>query len=327
MHRSTVLKAWTVLGTALLLLAAGTAYELLSRQRIAKEFPPHGKLIDIGGRSVQLDCRGAGSPVVVFESGMDLNGSLNWLKVHDDVAKTTRACAYSRAGMLWSDPAPGPRNGVAVAEDLHATLERAGEKPPFVLVGHSLGGPYVLIYTKKYDADVAGLVLVDPSHPDQIERFKQVTPDDQTALGLVPRVLARLSWTGLGRIGTSVAPNASEDQQILAGFRPTTFAAAVHEVEARFDTFAESGTVRTLGDRPVVVLTAGLSPLTARLAAAQESVRKDIWMQMHDETASLSTEGENRLVPDSSHYIQREKPEVVVATIEEVVKRLRIGRE
>jgi pimeloyl-ACP methyl ester carboxylesterase len=323
MRRMMAGRAQVLLAVALLAIISGAGYEFLSRQRIAKDFPPYGKLIDIGGRSIQLDCRGTGTPVVVFESGMDLNGSLSWSKVHDEVARTTRACAYSRAGMLWSDPAPGHRNGLAVAADLHATLERAGEMPPFVLVGHSLGGPYVLIYTERYGGEVAGLVLVDPSHPDQIERFRRVAKEDFTALDPLAHVLARLSWTGINRIGIAVAQDASKERQILAAFRPTTFAAAVREVEGRFETFAQAGAVRDLGDRPVIVLTAGQSPLSGRLSAEQDSLRQELWMQMHDEIASWSSNGVNRLVPDSSHYIHQTKPDAVVQAVEEVVSRLK----
>ena len=121
--------------------------------------------MDIGGRRIQIDCRGTGSPVVVFESN-DLWGSLSWSAVQDSVAATTRACSYSRAGILWSDPGAGLRDDKVIAFDLHAVLERAGERPPFVLVGQSLAGLYAVSYTQYFGAEVAGLVLVDPAHPD-----------------------------------------------------------------------------------------------------------------------------------------------------------------
>jgi len=117
----------------------GTVYEMISRCRAANEFPVIGKLVDIGGRRIQLDCRGAGRPTVVFESSLDLNGSLSWSAIHDQIAKTTRACAYSRAGIMWSDPSERAQNGKTIAEDLHLTLLNADEKAPYVLVGHSLG--------------------------------------------------------------------------------------------------------------------------------------------------------------------------------------------
>src|ERR1035438_9396618 len=133
-----------IVSLILFVAIAGVVYEMIGRSRAAHEFPPHGKMVDIGGRRIQLDCRGAGTPTVIFESGFDWNGSLSWSAVHDEIAKTTRACAYSRAGIMWSDPKDGTQSGKTIAEDLHAVLATAGESPPFVLVGHSLGGPYIM---------------------------------------------------------------------------------------------------------------------------------------------------------------------------------------
>src|SRR6478752_3670469 len=95
---------------ALVVLATlfGTVAEAVMRARAARRYPAPGRLVDIGGRRIQLDCRGTGSPTVVLESGLDNLGSLSWAAVHDSIARTSRVCAYSRAGMLWSDPAPAP---------------------------------------------------------------------------------------------------------------------------------------------------------------------------------------------------------------------------
>src|SRR5215510_334494 len=93
------------LGLAALLVAAlavGSGYEFTLRRRALREFPPPGRMVDIGGRKLQLDCRGTGSPIVVLESGLDMRGSLAWALVHDPIAATTRTCAYSRAGLMWS---------------------------------------------------------------------------------------------------------------------------------------------------------------------------------------------------------------------------------
>ena len=106
------------LGVLALLAAAilsGAAYEMWARHRIAAEFLPRGTLVDIGGRRIHLDCRGSGAPIVVFESGLDMYGSLSWSAVQDQIARTTRACSYDRAGVLWSDRAKGARNGAASA--------------------------------------------------------------------------------------------------------------------------------------------------------------------------------------------------------------------
>ena len=125
-------------------LLSGASYERAMRERSIRDFPAPGRLVDVGGgRRIQLDCRGDGSPTVVLESGLDTYGSLAWASVHDSIAATTRVCAYSRAGIMWSDPTSGPFDSRALANDLHTALTRAGEKAPWVMVGHSLGGPYV----------------------------------------------------------------------------------------------------------------------------------------------------------------------------------------
>ena len=172
----------SMLGLALagvlgLIVAGGAALEAVGKWQAHRGHPPMGKLVDVGGRRIQIDCRGQGSPTVVFESGLDMMGSLSWSAVHDDIAASTRACAYSRAGILWSDPAEGPRDARAVADDLHAALKQAGEQGPLVLVGHSLGGPYAMVYTQAYGDEVAGLVLVDATHPDQIARLAATGAD------------------------------------------------------------------------------------------------------------------------------------------------------
>src|SRR5262245_49846569 len=154
---------------ALVVLATlfGAAAEAVMRARAGRQYPALGRLVDIGGRRIQLDCRGSGSPTVVLESGLDTYGSLSWALVHDSIATTSRTCAYSRAGIMWSDAPAGALDSKTVAEDLHSALTKAGERAPFVVVGHSLGGPYALILTGLYPAEVAGLVFVDASHPNQ----------------------------------------------------------------------------------------------------------------------------------------------------------------
>ena len=162
-----------LVGLLVLLVLLGATYEQYMRHRAARRYPPMGKLVDLGaGRHLQIDCRGAGTPTVVFEAGGDNLGSLAWAAVHDSIATTTRACAYSRAGMLWSDPGSGPFDPRAAERDLRTALTAAGERPPFIMVGHSLGGPYIMIFTSLYPADVAGLVFVDASHPDQVDRMR-----------------------------------------------------------------------------------------------------------------------------------------------------------
>ncbi|HEY8206562.1 MAG TPA: alpha/beta hydrolase [Myxococcaceae bacterium] len=328
-----------LLGLLALTLAAGSTYELMGRRRAAIDFPPPGKLVDIGGRRIQIDCRGAGSPTVVFENGLDTYGSLGWSLVHDEVAKTTRACAYSRAGIMWSEPSQGPHGGISVAEDLHAALGTMGERPPFVLVGHSLGGPYAMIYTKRYAPEVAGLVFVDASHPDQRQRIHEFRPP-RSRLAKA-KAWAALSWTGLLRVIAATelreevarAPDMSRrlTEQVMAAYASTSIHGEVEEMEASDATLAEAGTFRQLGDRPLVVLTS-MAPLPdqflkeRKLTREQATEVKAQWRTLHDEEASWSSRGQHQLINDASHYIQFDRPDVVIAAVRTVVASVRDAR-
>jgi pimeloyl-ACP methyl ester carboxylesterase len=317
-----------VLAAAIL---AGAAYELWARQRVAAEFPARGVLVDIGGRRIHLDCRGNGSPIVVFESGLDVYGSLSWSAVQDAVARTTRACSYDRAGVLWSDRSNGARDGTAVADDLHKALQAAGEKGPYVMVGHSLGGPYVMSFAKQFGADVAGLVFVDASHPDQQRRLKEATGQQVEESMAGPKLLAALAWAGLPRmvarsVGNPQAP--AQANAAMQAYLPRSLRPMLDELDAIDRTFSEAGALRSLGDRPLVVLTAA-APIAAadlatlKLTPEQGRRLQAAWFELHDDEASWSSRGRNVRLEDAHHYIQFERPDAVIEAIHEVVESLR----
>jgi pimeloyl-ACP methyl ester carboxylesterase len=136
----------------------------LARHGLPPPYIPQGDRVDIGERSLYLDCRGSGSPTVVLEAGSG-SDSATWAAVHDAIAATTRTCAYDRAGRGRSDDRAEHTLGDAVA-DLRALLNTAGEQGPFVIVGHSLGGSYARVFATEYRDEVAGAVLVDSFEPD-----------------------------------------------------------------------------------------------------------------------------------------------------------------
>jgi len=125
---------------------------------------PVGTRVDIGGRSLHLVCMGHGPHTVVMESGA-ASAFYEWWLVQTALKDEIRTCSYDRAGFGWSDPTPA-RSVAGYVEDLHELLRRSGEKPPFLLVGHSMGGPLVERYYWKYPTEVAGLILVDPSNAE-----------------------------------------------------------------------------------------------------------------------------------------------------------------
>ncbi len=318
-----------IVGIIVLAVVIGACTEFVARHRAASEFPAPGRMVDIGGRRIQIDCRGTGSPTVVMEAGLETNGSLAWSAVHDSVARTTRACAYRRAGIMWSDPAPGAFDPRRIPADLHAALAKAGERPPYVMVGHSLGGPYIMLFTAAYPSDVAGLVFVDASHPDQVKRMQTVRNMNPSTATM--DILSALSWTGIDRF---VAPRTLPAgwPASMAGPRrawfPTSMPELMAESHALDSTLAVAGRMRTLGDRPLVVLTA-TKPYSAQLlkqtgmTAGQAAQIQAIWKNLHDDEASWSSRSRHELVPDATHYIQFDRPDLVIGAVREVVSEVR----
>jgi pimeloyl-ACP methyl ester carboxylesterase len=151
---------------AAILLVAFLCSFLFSAAGLDQQVPPApGELVDIGGRKLHLWCSGKGSPTVIVESGAS-GFSIDWALVQPEVAKFTRICTYDRAGFAWSDQGPAINTVAQTMDDLHLLLRIAKVAPPYVLVGHSIGGLYVRAYQRRYPEEVAGLVLVDATPED-----------------------------------------------------------------------------------------------------------------------------------------------------------------
>ena len=133
------------------------------------------RLVDVGGHKINLYCTGRGSPSVILDAG-EGETMYTWRKVQPVIAKSTRVCSFDRAGMGFSDGGPLPRDANAMVTDLHTVLQRANVAPPYVLVGHSIAGLYALLYADRYLQDVAGMVLVDPSFPNQTQVLHEASP-------------------------------------------------------------------------------------------------------------------------------------------------------
>jgi pimeloyl-ACP methyl ester carboxylesterase len=332
------------LGAALVALAAlaAGACESAYEAQAVKAYPAPGKLVDVGGgRRIQIDCRGEGGPTVVFQSGGDVLGSLGWTPVLEKVSQKARACAYSRAGILWSDPAPGTFEPEEVARDLHAALEAAGEKPPYVLVAHSRGGLYNMIFAGMYKDEVAGFVFADSSHPDQEVKFEEaglprgdyVTPAQELGLAF--------SWTGLMRL--SKYPTDSSIEAEVNAFYPKSAAANAREARERGRTLEVAGHYRDLINWPVVVLARELPEQTqqrkeldaheAYLLSAdglddgiKAPVNEVVWRKLQADLSTWSSKGRLQIVPESNHAFFFFKPEVVVSAVNEVLAASRVVR-
>ncbi len=319
-----------LIGILALATTFGAGSEYLARRRAHEAYPAPGQRVDIGGRKMHIHCLGSGSPTVILESGLDSNGSLAWEKVQGPLSKLTRTCAYDRAGVMWSDPKPGPQTADGVAADLKATLSVARIEGPLVMVCHSLGGPYIMAFTRNNPDRVKGLVFVDCSHPDQITRLKP-TPPSPSDLPWTTRIAPALAWTGIVR---AMAPadesRGLPDRSRIVGkaYLAETVEGTIKEMVSIPITLKQGGRLRDLGDRPLVVLTA-LEPYRPEHLAAIHFSQADglamlaSWKQLNLEAASWSKRSRQQDIPDSGHYIQYQRPDLVIAAVAEVVATVR----
>jgi pimeloyl-ACP methyl ester carboxylesterase len=238
---------------------------------------------------------------------------------------------------MWSDPAKGARDGIAIANDLHLALQGAKEYGPYVMVGASLGGPLIMIFTHYYGSEVAGIVFVDAAHPEQLRRLAQATGKEDETIPVVFRVIANLSWTGLPRLilPAPVLPELpAQLVKAISAYQAPSLSAAFAEAAAMPAIFREAGTFRALGDRPLAVLSRGKpwsaysADQQARSGVTQEQYEREetAWAAMQEEETHWSSHSTHRTLRDSSHVIQLERPDSVIEAIRQVVDEVRVPK-
>ncbi len=288
-----------------------------------------GRRISADGHRLNLVCLGSGRPVIVLDAGLG-DWSPTWIAIQQRLASRTTVCAYDRAGYGFSNPASSPRTSDTIARELHDLLRAANLPAPYVLVGHSFGGLNVLAFTELYRRDVAGLVLVDGTAPDvAIPAAVKALMDDQLAAMQKCATAPREScfnelW------GISSQPNNGVTPQLLAAVKkqartPAPYDAVVSEMQNLAESQREVRTrTRSFGDLPLVVLTAtthGEDQMPATLRASLQQFEPE-WRRAHMRIAALSTRGHYVLV-QSGHYIQFDRPGVVIDAVNTVVSEVR----
>jgi pimeloyl-ACP methyl ester carboxylesterase len=298
----------------LALTSIGAAYSNIALTREVDYAVP-GQLYDVGGHRLHLDCRGHGSPTVVLSNGLG-ELSASWARIVGPVAETTRVCAYDRAGQGWSENAADPLDGIESADDLHTLLAEAGEQGPYVLVGHSTGGTYALTYAARYPDEVAGMVLLDSSSPEQFTRMPAYPGQYQMmrrGLALMPTI-RRVGIAELIPWGSHLP--ATDAEKVIA-LTSTTQAASNQrdELSVIRDVFTQAQALTTFDDRPLAVLT------------ATENEGTEGWVGAQEQLADLTTNSLHRTV-DSTHagLLEDAGPAAEsVRAITEVVASVRTG--
>ena len=329
------------LRNALLMLVVlamvGALYQATANNLDAKRTPEPGQLFNAIGSKLKLNCTGNGSPAVILEAGLGDN-IMEWNRVQPRIAKLTRVCSYDRAGYGGSEPGVMPRTSRQIAAELHGLLKNAGERSPFVLVGHSFGGYTVRLYNSVFPDQVAGIVLVDSTQEDQYgllpSAWKQIDAQQ------LSRYKSQATWApvfielGVARVLLQL--------RAFRGFRRgiegTTYLilqakylkARANELEFMEVSAEQARAASNFGDKPLIVLTAGNNSdeiLRNDLSKRDYEEFNRIWrddLQMR--LVRLSTRGERILVPNSGHDIPSESPEAIVSAVEKVIRSLSVGQ-
>jgi pimeloyl-ACP methyl ester carboxylesterase len=304
------------------LLASGAVVQAVLTARDGRANPAPGRLINVGGHRLHLYCTGTGSPTVVLEAALPGTSS-EWAWVQGAVARTTRVCSYDRAGYVWSEPSPGPRDAKHIAVELHRLLRAAGIGGPYVLVGHSMGGVYVREYAALYATSAAGMVLVDAASPDQWTRIPGYSLASTRQQADLAPLLARFGIMRLWTQSLAAGLPARARRAATAFYGATwTWETDAAEVDALPATDAEVQADSTsLGALPLEVVTAG----GQEFSAAQERV----WQQLQRELAGLSRNGHQHTIAGATHLslvFDRRGSEPTVAAILQVVRAARERR-
>jgi pimeloyl-ACP methyl ester carboxylesterase len=343
---------WIILASAaaliIFLAIVGFTYEQLGRNRDSQHGFRIGRAVDIGGRSLNIDCSGEGSPAVILLP-THFGGYGGYFKVRPEVAKFTRVCWYDRAGEGWSDSPPAPPTSASITNDLHELLQRAPVPGPYVLVGHSIGGDFARIYAGRFPAEVAGLVLLDSSSPDQNE-----PPIMLARINRMPIFVRQLvCWASpvASRFGVVRFFFRNQPVEIPAELSAGDAAAVTQALRDQHVKYVETenaqacaatqnGSIKrqggsgnpeiddaarrvsNLGDMPIIVLTGDQywKPKDDPVGARQISEFHETWVhQLQPALAHLSTRGRQIILANSDHGIPDQAPGAVIDAIRSIV--------
>jgi pimeloyl-ACP methyl ester carboxylesterase len=309
--------AWTG-GAVAALLALGTLgalYESAAEARDARAFTPPGRMVDVGGHRLHIDCVGTGSPTVVIDAGWG-DWSATWSSsVQPGVAESTRICTYDRAGYGYSEPGPLPRTADRVARELHTLLLRAGVPGPYVIVGHSLGGAHARVFAHEYPAEVAGVVLIDSMNPPVAAPSTASAAPDESSRGdffltLPARVGALRALAGPLGLKADLAPGVA-DAYVASWVTPRHLQVwIVDEGRAIPRSLAQARAITSLGATPLIVLSRGRN---------QDATH----VEEQADLLALSSNSQQLFADRSGHNVQLDQPAAAVDAIVRMVEWVR----
>ena len=271
-----------------------------------KPFKPPGRFINIGFQTMYVDCLGENKPTIIVDVGIAAS-SASWYKIAKELSKNTRICLYDRAGYGWSDSGRGERTTATIVHELKLLVKRAEIPGPYIIVGHSFGGFTARYFAAKFPEDVAGLVLVDSSHPEQIYRLSAL--DNQGKKPLIT-----------GRDANAPADFSEFERKwyFLNSSRKATFAqmAELKYFKQSAYQVKHSGLLK---DIPIAVLSRGIAQLPELNGVSLENE----WLDMQKDLLNLSKNSWHSIILNSGHNIYEEAPAKIIENILEVIEKSR----
>jgi pimeloyl-ACP methyl ester carboxylesterase len=257
--------------------------------------------VDVGGYDLQIACAGQGSPAVIIEDALGVSTleSGGWGTIMQAVAGVTRICVYDRAGLGTSDPPLlQPRTSQAAVIDLHRLLAGAGVTGPYLLVGHAIGGLHALLYASQYPDEMAGLVLINATHPHEWSQLQALLPPE------TPHDSARLARL---RALPELPAGNPEGLDVIASAR---------QVRAALDSAAQANGEFPFGDLPLIVLSR--SPAAApspRLPPEMAQPGAQVLRDLQADLASFSSNSVHVNAAQAGHNLHLHEPDLVIDAI------------
>jgi pimeloyl-ACP methyl ester carboxylesterase len=336
------------LALTVLLLLSGSPAARAQDATTSPPLPPPGRLVDLGGWRLHLNCLGEArisQPTVILEAGAG-DFSVDWSLVQPSVARFARVCSYDRAGSGWSDLGPRPRTMHQIVYELHTLLEKAGERPPYVLVGHSFGGIVVRLYQFRYPTDVVGVVLVEAAIDNPWRKTPEKglvrssdlatgkpIPEAKTSDPLRYSEIPERFVTMIKEQMRVIVPHANDpprDKLPADAQRMRTWSYAQVKMHISNDNPFEAEelgilraertrTEHVLGDIPLIVLSRGLPEDSSPAGRTGE----DEHNRDQASLVALSRIGKQVVAKRSGHHIPLDEPDLVVAAIHDVIETAR----
>lgn len=272
-----------------------------------------GKLVDIGTHRLHINCKGNESPTIIIDSGLG-SFSLEWSAIQESLKNDVRVCTYDRAGYGWSDAGPFPRTTRQIASELHLLLEKAAIPGPYILVGHSFGGYNIRYFASEHPESIAGIILIDSSHPDQFERLPQKsnTGTESRRKGRIYRIIKPI-------IHEHYPENFKQMAYLLARTSKAKYT-QLSELDNMRESADEVRQKTTFPSVPLVVVSRGKrvwpdTYLGDRLETA--------WTEMQAELTYLTNMSVQIVANNSGHSIHLDQPDLVSYVIKKTVSSAR----